>query len=129
MSLDIGLSGDQPGPRDATALYDQGVAYANTPDARALVMGVVTDNHGACSEKSYSVDTNPVPGVKGFAVYATFLCSSAEPKDQTVRNFTSFAVAPDNAIWIVAFDYPLTPLTGGDIAMLQSAVATIQFKR
>ena len=118
-SVDAG--GQLPG---VSELIANGTDYASTPDAHKVVLDLIIAKHTGCSEASYTVKKDAMTGVPGFAVEANFKCSDS-PTPVLFRNWTTYAVTKSGKVWIVAFDYPTEPITGGDIAMIQSAIQTI----
>ena len=126
MSISIGQKGEGRGAVDVSSFADKGYDYAAGADARKLVMGIATSQHGACKELTYLPKRDPVPGVSGFAVEASFDCVDHPGQSMWIRNFTAYASSKSGDLWIVSFDYPTAAITGGDVAMMQSAIATIQ---
>ncbi|HVY88613.1 MAG TPA: hypothetical protein VG942_07075 [Hyphomonadaceae bacterium] len=110
-----------PGVAD---LIKNGTTYAYTPDAHKVVMDLMNNQHTGCTESTYVVKTNVMTGVAGFAVEATFACTDSTTP-VLFKNWTTYAKTKGGAVWVVAFDYPTASVTGGDIAMIQSAVQTI----
>ena len=128
MSMSVGGKSDGSATFETATLLQSGIAYAGGAEAKKLIQGVIdSDNVGkTCTMLTYEVKTDPAPGVKGFSVEASYDCNGNPANPGWVRNFTTFATTKSGDVWIVSFDYPLAPITSGDIAMLQSAIFTIQ---
>lgn len=125
VSIGLGRAGDGSGPVDTSPLASNGVDYSNGPDGHKLVLGMINAKHTACVETKYTVTRDAIPLITGFLLDAEYKCTDTT-EAVTFRNWTSFASTRKGDLWIVAFDYPQTAVTGGDIAMLQSVIATIQ---
>ena len=126
LSMSIGQKSEGRGAVDVSGFADKGYDFAAGPEARKLVMGLATTQHGVCKELTYQPKRDPVPGVSGFAVEASFDCADHPGQSMWIRNFTAYASSKSGDPWIVSFDYPLAAITGGDVAMMQSAIASIQ---
>ncbi len=117
----VNAGGQLPG---VSELIANGTEYGSTPDAHKTVLDIIAAKYKGCSEASYVVKKDAMTGVPGFAIEADFKCSDISTP-VLFRNWTTYAATKSGKVWIVAFDYPTDPITGGDIAMIQSAIQTI----
>ncbi len=125
MSMTIGQRGTGNGPADVPQLLAYGVTYTNGPDAKKLMLGLANSEHQSCVQLTYLARNDAAPGVPGFAVEASYDCSDNPGKPMWIKNFTTYASSKSGDVWVISFDYPRTPVTSGDAAMLQSAIYTI----
>lgn len=98
---------------------------ASTDESRASILKLASDKYGACTTQSFSVDQHPIPGISGFAKLGSYNCPAASNGKVDYRNFTTLVRRPDGAIWAVAFDYPTSPMSADDTAMITSAIGRI----
>lgn len=75
------------------------------------------------------MDKDPIPPIKAFAVIATYACPELGTGSFDFKDLTAYAQLASGTVWVVAFDYPLAPITEADRMMLQAALRTITASR
>lgn len=93
---------------------------------KKTVDAIFASKDSACKRQSFEVERNPVSGVPGFAVSASYACPNVSATDPTLfNNFVTYAQRGSNGdVWVVAFDYNPT-MSEDDKAMVRAAVAAI----
>src|SRR5262245_49673649 len=125
MSVGKVVSPEQAKDLNVADLLSNAAKEASTDENRASILKLATDKYGACTTQSFSVDQHPIPGISGFAKLANYNCPAASNGRVDYRNFTTLVRRPDGAIWAVAFDYPIAPMSADDTAMITSAIGRI----
>ncbi len=111
---------------DVASLLAGGMKNASSDENRASILKLATDKYGACTTTSFLVDEHPIPGIAGYATLASYNCPKAPDNPKVdYRNFGTLIRQPNGAVWGVAFDYPVEPLTPQDSAMISSAIGRI----
>lgn len=122
----------------STALVRRGLAMLDLPTAtgraatesggetgKKVVNGIFQKKDPACTQLTFELDRAPIPGITGFAVIASYNCPALGSLPSWFRNFTAYAQQQNGDLWVVAFDYPLEPITEADKQMISGFVAAI----
>ncbi len=98
---------------------------AGADKGKQVVAAIFHEQDPSCTPLTFEVDRNPVPGLTAFAILASYDCPILGDEPAWFRNFTSYAQQQNGDLWVVAFDYPLAPITEADKEMISGFVTAI----